>query len=109
MINAKEELLEMLVDLGETTKIKCALIEHEETEFILKLHHSEEEYNNFLDLLDFEYEDDFGHQNLYGTVWLEDGTWLSRGEYGGSEWWIHNVLPEIPLKCIKLVSGCIIK
>lgn len=43
-----------------------------------------------------EYDSSYGGQELFGTVWLTDGTWLSRGEYDGSEWWEHNVRPPIP-------------
>ena len=102
MANAKKELLNAVKD---TAKIKCASIrygswEDEVSQKILKLNHSEEDYNEFLNSLDFTYDDGYGGQELYGTVWLEDGTWLSRGEYDGSEWWEHNVLPAIPTECL---------
>lgn len=101
MANAKKELLDAVKD---TAKIKCASISYEtwkdESQHTLKLNHSEEDYNEFLNSLDFTYDDGYGCQELYGTVWLEDGTWLSRGEYDGSEWWKHNVLPIIPEECL---------
>ena len=102
MANAKQELLDAVKD---TAKIKCASIrygrwEDEASQKTLKLNHSEEDYNEFLNSLDFTYDDGYGGQELYGTVWLEDGTWLSRGEYDGSEWWEHNVLPDIPVECL---------
>ena len=105
MANAKEELLDAVKD---TAKIKCASILYETWEDwedntsqkTFKLNHSEEDYNEFLNSLDFTYDDGYGCQELYGTVWLEDGTWLSRGEYDGSEWWEHNVLPTIPEECL---------
>jgi hypothetical protein len=49
--------------------------------------------------LDFDYEDGFGCQNLYGNIWHEGGTWQSRGEYDGSEWWEYFELPEVPKEC----------
>ena len=102
MSNAKKELSEAVKD---TAKIKCALItcgrlENEGSKKVLKLNHTNDEYNEFLNYLDFEYDSGYGRQELYGTVWLEDGTWLSRGEYDGSEWWEHNVLPDIPAECL---------
>ena len=102
MANAKQELLDAVKD---TAKIKCASIrnrrwEDEASQKTLKLNHSEEDYNEFLNSLDFTYDDGYGGQELYGTVWLEDGTWLSRGEYDGAEWWEHNVLPAIPAECL---------
>lgn len=102
MSNAKKELLEAVKD---TAKIKCASIyygrrENKENKKVLKLNHTNDEYNEFFNSLDFEYNDGYGGQELYGTVWLEDGTWLSRGEYDGSEWWEHNVLPDIHAECL---------
>lgn len=96
MTNAKQELLNAVRD---TVKIKCASIHHDHKIF-LKLNHSEEDYIEFLNLLNFTYDAGFGAQELHGTVWLEDGTWLSRGEYDGSEWWVHNGVPGIPDECL---------
>jgi len=50
----------------------------------------------FLNKLDFEYDNGFGLQRLFGVVWFEDGTWATRGEYDGSEWWEVHEIPEIP-------------
>ncbi len=102
MTNAKQELLGILKD---NARLKCALISYEESwdskkEIILSLNYTESEYNQFLKNLDFSYDSGYGGQELYGTVWLEDGTWLSRGEYDGSEWWDHNVLPAVPSQCL---------
>lgn len=100
MTNAKNEFLNAVGD----TKIKCADIEYgryEGTiELILKVNHTEEDYVNFLKPLDFSYDSGFGGQELFGTIWLEDGTWLTRGKYDGSEWWEHNILPPIPDECL---------
>lgn len=93
MINAKEELLE---SLDGKAKIKCASIEYKDLEINLKTSYSKEEYEHFLNSFDFKYDNGYGWQELYGIVWLEDGTWISRDEYDGSEWWLHNVFPEIP-------------
>ena len=101
MTNAKEELLKLLEGKA---KVKCATItkgyqyDYEEPclKFELKVNHTEEEFQSFLESLNFDYDSGFGGQELFGTVWLEDGTWCTRGEYDGSEWWEHNQLPEIP-------------
>lgn len=104
MINAKDELLEIL---GDDLKIKCAFIEHTreyyggvKIQMILKIDYSEVNFNNFLRRLNFEYANGYGIQELYGTVWLTDGTWLERSEYDGSECWEHKKLPKIPNECI---------
>ncbi len=51
---------------------------------------------NALELLDFCYNCDFGGQELFGTVWLKDGSWLERYEYDGSEIWEHKFKPKMP-------------
>ena len=99
--NAKEELEQLLAGKA---KVKCAVISRDDPynyggkwpKFDLKVNHTEEEFQSFLNSLVFEYDAGYGGQELFGTVWLEDGTWCTRGEYDGSEWWVHNHLPEIP-------------
>jgi hypothetical protein len=49
----------------------------------------------FLDKLDIVYDCGYGGQELYGTVWFTDGTWLTRYEYDGAEGWQYNVCPVI--------------
>jgi hypothetical protein len=105
MTNAKDELLSQLVGKA---SIKCARISRGDDRYYdpewdlpvtlvaLKVGYSEQEYLQFLEQLNFKYNSGFGGQELFGTVWLSDGTWLSRGEYDGSEWWDYNKLPEIP-------------
>lgn len=44
--------------------------------------------------LNFDYDDGYGTQELFGYVWYEDGTWSDRGEYDGAEWWQHQVRPD---------------
>lgn len=99
MRNAKEELLKLLEGKA---KVKCATItngdewDEDKKDILLKVGYSENEWTEFLKSLNFSYDSGYGGQNLFGIVWLEDGTWCTRGEYDGSEWWEHNQLPEIP-------------
>jgi hypothetical protein len=107
MRNARKELEGQLTGRA---KIKCALIERFDffgydyedqfEKFKLKVNYTEKEFESFLESLDFEYDAGFGLQELFGTVWLEDGTWLTRGEYDGSEWWEYHKLPEIPAELL---------
>lgn len=103
MENVKSELLEEI----KGGVIRCALLQfgrfphwQEDVpapeEFILKEGYSLEEIREFLDKIDFEYDNGYGEQYLEGVVWMEDGTWFERAEYDGSEWWEHRRLPEIP-------------
>jgi hypothetical protein len=65
-------------------------------EINLKVGYTEEEYESFLKSLDSDYDSGYGGQELAGCVWLENGAWLERGEYDGSEWWDYKSTPQIP-------------
>ena len=49
-----------------------------------------------LERLDFDYDNGYGGQELFGIIWYEDGTWSDRREYDGSEWWEHHKCPDLP-------------
>lgn len=105
--NAAQELIKH----AEGRKIKCAVI-HDDAdrygdaprqEIILRVGHTEVEYNIFISQLNWPYDSGYGGQIVFGTVWYEDGTWSERGEYDGSEWWEHRELPVIPEELQPLV------
>lgn len=99
-MNAKEEILELL--LKKNKQIKCAIIvigaEYNKNRktIILKVNYTSKEYDIFINNLDFKYDNGFGGQEIYGTIWFKDNTWANRGEYDGSEWWKVQQLPKIP-------------
>lgn len=45
-----------------------------------------------------EFDPGWGVQELHGYIWYNDGTWSSRAEYDGSEWWEHNVCPDFNIE-----------
>lgn len=99
--NAKEEFLQ---DTKNLAQVKCAHIytgswDTETISAVLKLNYTEEDFTNFLNKLNFYYDQGYGTQEVFGTIWLMDGTWLSRREYDGSAYWQHNVCPEIVEEC----------
>ena len=94
MINAKQELLEVLKELDDKT-IKCAIIDTMVTT-LLKVGYNKEDLETFFNSLDFIYDEEYGIQYISGTVWFHDNTWLSRGEYDGLEWWQYDTIPPIP-------------
>lgn len=106
-MNAKKEFVNHTQD----KKVKCSFLvweggynyetnEYENKLVVLKVNYSESDYNAFLQQLDYEYDNGCGDQELEGTIWYEDGTWSSRGEYDGSEWWEYNQCPEIYHQCL---------
>lgn len=101
MANAREEFLS---HIDGKEPVLCVVIrdydagwDAEEGKTIsLPMNYNRQQYDAFLAQIDFEYYDGFGGQELFGTIWYEDGTWSRRGEYDGSEWWDYNSCPEIP-------------
>ena len=75
------------------------LIEHIGDREVKRVHITVDHYQNkttrtiagtlaeVLPWLDFEYDDGYGDQELFGNIWYADGTWSDRGEYDGAEWW----------------------
>ena len=104
-MNAREELQHKFDRIGK--KPMCAIIHRERYDddgniiALLKKDHTDQEFVEFMNRLDFEYYAGYGSQELFGTVWFEDGTWLDRNEYDGSEWWVYLSTPEIPVDLLK--------
>lgn len=104
-MNAKEEFIKVV---GNRT-VLCAEVykEHwsmeEDTVYhLLKIDYDDEEYEKFLNAIDFDYDDGYGSQELHGTIWFTNGSYADRGEYDGSEWWDVHTVPDIPEKLMRL-------
>ena len=99
MTNAKAEIL---AALPEGLQILAAVVEclpfGQDGVKAMRLPkgHTAEQLEAFLASLDFDYDAGYGMQELYGTVWLSDGSWLMHSEHDGSEWWEHMFAPPIP-------------
>lgn len=126
MVIAAEELLEVIAQNKRTTlQVRCAVIglsydcPDDDVELILrnpknykgdglKFHRvavlkenwSNEDWLNFLEALQFNYDESYCSQELFGVVWFKDGTWLERGEYDGVEWWEYKTIPAIPAELV---------
>ena len=91
-MNCKEEFLRAISG----KKVMCAFIsKNGGRKKTLKVGFSDKDFKVFLKTLDFEYDSGYGLQEVFGCIWYLDGTWSSRGEYDGSEWWVFNKCPEI--------------
>jgi len=98
-MNAKEEFLNTTRNLD----VLCVSITYQNcwnsiqsSIHNLPVGYTEKEYTKFIESLDFKYDNGFGGQELFGLIWYKDGSWSSRGEYDGSEWWNHNECPIVP-------------
>jgi hypothetical protein len=90
-MNAKKELLNHIAD----RQVKYVQINHELDwgDSNIKIEGTLEEV---LPRLDFDYHNGYGHQELFGTIWYNDGSWSDRGEYDGMEWWQYQKRPPLP-------------
>ena len=98
MANARQEFLDLTTRLGlavEAVSIRLEYYEENDFKLILKQNYNDIDYKEFLSKLEFNYDSGFGGQELFGTIWFKDGSWATRGEYDGSEWWEHHTRPEI--------------
>jgi hypothetical protein len=98
MINAKQEFLDAI--LG--TKLICAQLDYVDPfnsiskTFNLPMGYTQEVLDMFLNSLNFEYDNGYGTQYLYGVIWYEGDGWSERSEYDGSEYWVYCTKPDIP-------------
>lgn len=104
MINAKQEFLDHINEryIGGRT-VRCAKISikgnHTQalSVFILPIGYTAQELQVFLCGINQDYDNSYGEQLLFGTIWYDDGiTWSQRGEYDGREWYEFMEIPEIP-------------
>ena len=109
-MNAKQEITEHLNNV--ISKPLCAKVTHmprrgpfyedrDGSASILTTGWDEADFAEFLESLDFEYDDGYGTQELFGEIWYEDGSWSEREEYDGSECWAYKCSPPIPAKLIR--------
>ena len=98
-MNAKQEFEDHVK--GKVVKcVKITIGEYEEARtFILRQGYTEIDYRAFLYLLDIEYDEGYGCQNLFGYIWYDNGTWSERYEYDGAENWSYKSVPAIPNEC----------
>jgi hypothetical protein len=92
-MNANQELIEHLEDKPPVIFIDIKRRWNYDTAGVV---YSGRNLQDALNHTHFEYHSGFGSQYLFGTIWYADGTWSSRGEYDGSEWWEYNKCPPIP-------------
>ena len=96
MANALDQLKGFLEGLSEVGSIEKCWFRFESyalDDYV----HSREGWSEAVEkFLDRDYDDGYGGQELFGVIWLTDGTWIERNEYDGSEWWRHVTCPEFP-------------
>lgn len=106
MENLKKETLNKIADSNRTINdiVWAKIVRHpslvdEPIVSILKVNHSEDELNDFINSLNYNYDDGYGIQEVYGTIMFKNNVWLERVEYDGSERWALKKIPSIPPSC----------
>lgn len=89
-MNARKELEDMLSDVPAKI-VDYGAISYNDKDFQFDSH---KEFLATLPLLDFDYNAGYGGQELFGTIVFTDNTWMTRGEYDGSEWWDYHTCPS---------------
>ena len=75
--------------------IKFAKVDCNEIHLTLPSNRTEEDELAFFNgLTSINYYEGYGGQELFGVIAFNDGTWLDRGEYDGSEWWEKHQFPR---------------
>jgi len=88
MVNLKQETLDHVKDTNRKPEyIKIGFRQSESKRTI------EGPFSSVITDLDFEYDNGYGGQEIYGYIWYSDGTWSERKEYDGSEEWAHKKCP----------------
>lgn len=106
MTNAKDEFLQHIHSIVKiNVTIKCAKIGVGGVNAVLPCYWNNDEFKEFTDKINVVYNGGYGSQELFGTIWYSDGTYSSRGEYDGSEWWEYHKSPDIPLDMLRPEIG----
>jgi hypothetical protein len=94
-MNARKEFLEHIQK--DNSGVLCAHIKFDDGKsYFITTGYTKDEWDQFLSDIDRVYDDGYGGQELFGTIWFNSGYWSTRDEYDGSEWWRYNKVPEIP-------------
>ena len=95
MTNVKDTFIRAVSSVNPL--VKCAIViiasSKESKTFRLKTPHTQKEYEQFLESINFEYNRI--EQLMLGTIWMSDGSWFSRETYGNLSHWQYQKCPII--------------
>lgn len=91
-MNAKDKI-QLLLDTY-ILELRCAVVQYKGKRVKLCDGYTEEQYAEFMRSLDFEYDNGYDRQLVYGTLWFKTGTWATNHDC--SDLWDYHRWPEIP-------------
>ena len=96
-MNAKQEFLEII----KGKEVVCAKIGGDREHFgnevkwaTLGIEYTKEGFDDFCEKLNFEYDEGYGSQELFGLILFKD-CYADRYEYDGSECWQVHKMPTV--------------
>ena len=93
------DTIDTIYPIDYTKSVKSAVIKHDNKSYILYEGYTLKELETFLSNICFTYYNGYGEQELFGNIWLDDGTWLYRYVYDGSEYWSYiEGPPTLPIR-----------
>lgn len=104
MLNCREEFMDVIFPLSHCDIREAIVIALKRKEnglvikkiFNLETNSSIKDYFEFLNSLDFEYDNEQATMSIHGLVIFYDNTWLEREICAdGVERWVHHSRPEI--------------
>jgi hypothetical protein len=99
LTNARNEFLTHVED---RRVIAAYIMPDDRCAITLQLHHSQEDYDIFLNrLAEYNYEFDQNTPKLSGVIWYDNNTYSDRihSVKDWDEWWEYRIPPEIPVEC----------
>ncbi len=64
-----------------------------------------EDYDSFMEELNFGYDSVRGIQELFGIIWLKNGDWFERFAEGGLEFWLLKTCPDKTKSLFDILQG----
>ena len=92
MTNAK---IEFLTETKKHTVIWASISFENKKTYKLLPGYTKKQYDNFLNFIDFEYDNDYSGQELCGVIMCENGVWFDRNDSDGYEWWEQHKPPKM--------------
>lgn len=97
-MNAKQEFINVVQTTGSVVIAACLAYFDNEGDSRTFMFGVGDNYQDFMNRLNFDYDSENGTQQLYGVVWFSDGSWAERETEGDEEFWVHRKAPTIPAR-----------
>jgi hypothetical protein len=91
--NARKEFLEFIAETEATVLWVKFVVMGREYRLPEEESSCKEDWDAFLDGLDFKYYSGYGGDDTSGAIMFSDGSWAEREEYDGASYWAMRIKP----------------